>query len=257
MLGLTIDTVRQYERSGIVHPHKDQQNGYRYFSPHDVRRVGSCKLYRQMGFSLAEISNILDCSDVQLLPGCFTAKQQQLENEIKRIQVQQEAVQQHLDLIQQVPLLLHQYQRCHLPGLIRLPHSDEDYFSHEDHLTDLVKEWVELLPITWYTRRIPQLAAYRKQKFTYDMGLVIPQHQAHHLCQPYQDFVTAIAPATYIKTCIRKPDQEDFSYKHIQGAMRYLEKNNHTLQGDVLVYFICCEKIEGVYYNYHVIYLPI
>src|SRR6516164_2337178 len=70
--GVNIETIRFYERRGLIErPLKGK--GYRVYSPDHVARIRFIKEAQQIGFSLAEIKELLalradpnaDCSAVQ------------------------------------------------------------------------------------------------------------------------------------------------------------------------------------------------
>jgi Hg(II)-responsive transcriptional regulator len=70
--GVSIETVRFYERRGLIErPPKGK--GYRVYSPEQVTRIRFIKEAQQLGFSLREISDLLelradpaaDCSEVR------------------------------------------------------------------------------------------------------------------------------------------------------------------------------------------------
>ncbi len=57
--GVNVQTVRYYERRGLVHPAARRQSGYREFAPDDVRRIHFVKGAQQLGFTLKEIADLL------------------------------------------------------------------------------------------------------------------------------------------------------------------------------------------------------
>ena len=62
------DTLRHYERLGIIEPEVDSSNGYRYYDDWQINLLWDAKRYQSMGFSLAEVHDILhgdSLSDVQ------------------------------------------------------------------------------------------------------------------------------------------------------------------------------------------------
>ena len=62
------DTLRHYERLGIIEPEVDPSNGYRYYDDWQINLLWDAKRYQAMGFSLAEVHDILhhdSLSDVQ------------------------------------------------------------------------------------------------------------------------------------------------------------------------------------------------
>lgn len=61
-VGTTPDTVRYYARIALLNPLKDQ-NGYKQFSAGDVARMKFILNARQLGFSVADITQILAEAD--------------------------------------------------------------------------------------------------------------------------------------------------------------------------------------------------
>lgn len=53
------ETIRFYERSGLIRPDRRLASGYRIFSHESARRVCFIKRAQQLGFSLAEIKELL------------------------------------------------------------------------------------------------------------------------------------------------------------------------------------------------------
>ena len=57
--GVNIETVRYYERRGLLPEPPRSQSGYRLFSKNDVRRVRFIRRAQELGFSLKEIEELL------------------------------------------------------------------------------------------------------------------------------------------------------------------------------------------------------
>ncbi len=60
--GTTLDTVRYYTRLKLLHPIKSE-NGYKTYPPREVSRLRFILSARQLGFSVADIQQILDEAD--------------------------------------------------------------------------------------------------------------------------------------------------------------------------------------------------
>lgn len=73
--GVNLQTIRYYEREGLLPEPPRRESGYRMFPASTVRRVRFIKRAQQLGFSLAEIGELLaiqidpesECADVQRL----------------------------------------------------------------------------------------------------------------------------------------------------------------------------------------------
>jgi len=61
--GVTAETVRHYTREGLLHPARDPANGYQLFTQNDLERLRFIQRARTLGFSVAEISDILAHAD--------------------------------------------------------------------------------------------------------------------------------------------------------------------------------------------------
>lgn len=89
---VTIDTVRYYEKEGLLAPTAKTGAGYRLYDEDAVRRLRFIGQAQQCGFSLAEVrelltlknSNAACCRDVKSVA---IAKKLQLEHKIRALQV--------------------------------------------------------------------------------------------------------------------------------------------------------------------------
>ena len=60
--GVRIDTVRYYERSGLLKPHGRLASGYREYSELELSRLRFIRRAQALGFSLHEVSELLALS---------------------------------------------------------------------------------------------------------------------------------------------------------------------------------------------------
>lgn len=71
--GVSVETIRFYERRGLVAQPRKPEEGYREYSPETVSRIRFIRRAQEIGFSLREIDELLalradpdaDCSDVR------------------------------------------------------------------------------------------------------------------------------------------------------------------------------------------------
>lgn len=97
MAQVTTDTVRHYEREGLLCPVQKSGAGYRLYNEEAVRRLNFIKHAQHCGLSLAEIRELLDlkgrgnscCSDVR---NVAIQKQLQVESKIRALQAMSKAL---------------------------------------------------------------------------------------------------------------------------------------------------------------------
>ncbi len=89
--GVTPDTVRYYEKEGLLAPARKSDAGYRLYDEDAARRLRFIRQAQQCGFSLTEIRELLTlknsdaacCKDVKSVA---IAKKLQLEHKIRALQ---------------------------------------------------------------------------------------------------------------------------------------------------------------------------
>ncbi|WP_275288956.1 MerR family transcriptional regulator [Halomonas elongata] len=61
--GVTAETVRHYTREGLLAPERNPDNGYQRYDGTDLERLRFIQRARTLGFSVAEIRQILEHAD--------------------------------------------------------------------------------------------------------------------------------------------------------------------------------------------------
>lgn len=79
---VTRETLRHYERLGILSPEVDPNNGYRYYDDWQINLLWECKRYQAMGFSLSEVSQILHSDTMGGLTQRIERRVDELEQEL-------------------------------------------------------------------------------------------------------------------------------------------------------------------------------
>jgi len=94
---VTTDTVRYYEKEGLLSPARKTDAGYRLYNEDAARRLRFIKQAQQCGFSLSEIGELLTlknsdaacCKDVRSVA---IEKKLQMENKIRALQLMSRAL---------------------------------------------------------------------------------------------------------------------------------------------------------------------
>ena len=57
--GVNVETIRYYQRRGLLHEPKKPVGGYRHYSPETTKRVRFIKRAQALGFTLEEVAELL------------------------------------------------------------------------------------------------------------------------------------------------------------------------------------------------------
>ena len=88
--GVAIDTVRYYERQGLLPTPQRRASGYRQYGEQDIARLRFIRRAKELGFSLQEISELLALSnardtDVARIKAATESKLQDVERRIQEL----------------------------------------------------------------------------------------------------------------------------------------------------------------------------
>lgn len=99
--GLSRDTLRFYEKTGLLRPERDTANGYRHYGEHSLAQLELIQLCKSLGFSLEEIAGVvqgmaerpLRCADAEPL---VAAKLELVEQRLRELHAQRRALRSRL-----------------------------------------------------------------------------------------------------------------------------------------------------------------
>ena len=80
---VTIKTLHHYDEVGLLVPaHVDEETGYRYYTSSQLFRLGEIMALRQMGFSIPEVSALVDGHNIA---GILKQRKAELESEVQSV----------------------------------------------------------------------------------------------------------------------------------------------------------------------------
>lgn len=83
--GVTVRTLHHYDRTGLLSPSARSDAGYRLYDDHDIGRLQRILTYRELGFPLDRIAELLDDPDADVLAH-LTQQHRLLTHRIDRLQ---------------------------------------------------------------------------------------------------------------------------------------------------------------------------
>jgi len=100
---VTADSIRYYEREGLIKPASKSKSGYRLYTDEAIRRIAFIKQAQQCGFSLADVRELLElrstdkacCDDIYRVS---VEKKLQLERKIKALNVMSQALSRLIEM---------------------------------------------------------------------------------------------------------------------------------------------------------------
>lgn len=119
ILGISPDLLRYYEKKGVVKPVKDQANDYRYYEPWDINFLIDCLWYKNFGFGIEQVAQIVSRSGYDDILSMMEDKETELEATIRRQEMLLRRSKEHLQEIARARTLLGKCDLVYSPEIVR------------------------------------------------------------------------------------------------------------------------------------------
>ena len=128
------DTLRHYERLGIIEPQIDEGNGYRYYDDWQINLLWDCKRYQAMGFSLAQIKDILHRSSLDEVEGMVDDRLLEMERQLRYQEMALRSLREYRESLRDVEGRMGRYRMRELPEVRFVARREVHDLLFDDHL---------------------------------------------------------------------------------------------------------------------------
>lgn len=175
-LGLSTETIRTYERKGIVHPQKNE-NGYRTFHVLDIGTLLRCRSYSCFGLSLSEAADAINCNSVAETHALLVKQEKWLKKQtdynlrmLNRLNDLNEVMSTCEREINRLSVVQH-------PGMFRVDYRHNDELLSGDAREDLLALWASFAPFSFVSLKFP-LESIQRAEQDYFCGYGILEEDA-------------------------------------------------------------------------------
>lgn len=253
ILGISPQSVRLYEKHGIVQTEKDMQTGYRYFSRPELNTLLNARHLRAYDFGLTDIATLLnDATLDEICPAC-DMRIDALEQELNY----RNAILQHLKEerahIANAIQMIGQCQLVTSPSFYFLPYMFNDKLLRSPSLRSALNEWSASAP---FASRISFVSGEDLSNIL--TGYFLEQPHASLLSQKALDAARLYAPmrCVYTSFFVEKNSHSTPTRILFKQALEYLDLNGLTLAGDILFRPLVLLKRKSLCQLLGEVYLP-
>ncbi len=257
ILGVTVDTLRLYEKHGILKPFKDKTTKYRYFDDLDARNLLMSRWLRSLQFSLHEVAELTKNSSVESIVKGLTGKELALEEEIRKKTLLLNRIKEIKDNFESIESDFNRCKLKKLPGIYRLKQTNGNTLLKEENVADSVSDWMSLLPHAFYSFRIDGDIISEEEHLWYSWGLAMYEDDIKNFDLQLNDNVEYIPPKTYISSVIFPSGEEYITRTSIGFILDFMKENNYAIAGDIFGKLLFVERGSDMDTCYLEINIPI
>lgn len=243
-LGVTPDTLRLYEKMGIMKPMKDDHTRCRYYDDLDARNLLMSRWYQSMNISLKEAAVLATHASGEEVAAKIGECRKNLEEELRLNTLLLNKILEIEEEINGIKNRVNQCRKRDISGLYRIRQTAGDTLLMENCSKSIIEVWMEKLPFTFYSYKIKSenilSEEYRPE---YNWGLAITEQDLLSINLKVNRHMEFIPPKTCISSVIIVRHREEFIIRDsLRHMFEYMKENRYTVAGDILGKIILIDK---------------
>lgn len=259
MLDVSIETVRNYEKIGLIQPERSEQNDYRLYDPVDVNILRRARTYMgYYGVSMKQSAQLLLGGDIPDLADALGESAQGLSERIAfdiQLLMFTREKQRHL---QRIGTILNQYVVENSPAMYGFVYRNGSLFSSDPDVQRLLHEWNQLRPFTEASVHYDQ-ACFLDRNYHLSQGLLIEEAYAafFHIAagEHIHYFPARKCLYTFAVTALEPDITPENTFRFALGDA--LRERGLTIAGNPFGRVVHTGKASGRYQHYIELWVPI
>ncbi len=253
LFDVSTDTLRYYEKIGIISPHKSDENGYRYYSYDEIVVLMDILFFRNMELSVKDIRNIITKMNVGDIKNILYQNQRIVENRIEELSKLKKMITQAASQYKLCEERLGKLSIVSVPAfkykLIGMQANDLvatiRKYKEEDWIDDRIR----------YTLLVPQEELLENPNFcSAQVGISVDEENLCMLDLSEQQELSSLDAAEYLYTIVgtNYAEQEN---DVLRKALDYLNTEGRQVKGALVGRYLASSHKDGL--DYYEIWIAI
>ena len=180
MLGISSETIRKYEKKGLIMPYKEEESRYRFYDIIQINYLMNLQKLQKFGYSLNEIGKIMKTESMAEMEESLKEKEEKLLNEAFYTQLKLESIRANIECMEQAK---NAKQGCffgYRPALYRMNYQKNHELIQEDTVQEELMKWLKYSDLTFMSSSV-SLKNLRKGENQFDFGFCMDKETAECL----------------------------------------------------------------------------
>lgn len=259
MLGISIETIRFYEKEGIVKPTRDNDSGYRDYEMWDLFYLIDCMEYRNIGMSVKEISQFIQCGTIDDLLAYIKSKKLSLNRQIIEAKSLLGFLEDYESKLRILPMNVGNYWIVERPEISYVPSTvreGQNYRKNTEY--DGLSEWISKRPYVDSTQLIDVSEMESDQELDRDIWAAsIPTENMAILGLREDEYVKKLPRSICMTTVLDIGDRGTLSLNRYRDVLEKVREKGYIPTGTITSNLIVrCWK-DGGYYRLAEVKIPL
>ena len=156
ILGLSVEGIRNYEKSGIIRSKREDGSNYRKYSYLDIASLIRAKMYRAYGFSIKETDDLTNHLSLDEIAAAFDGKITELSGDIRVAMEKKSFMEEHVAMLRSLEEQAGKIRICRMPAIYRIEFARNGVIDFAQEKVRLLQTWMEYVPFVFFSSRYAQ-----------------------------------------------------------------------------------------------------
>lgn len=257
ILGLSAETLRTYEKKGVIHPQKNPENGYRTFHVLDIGTILRCRSYTSFGLSLSEAAEAINVRSVEETSAVLCKQEQYLAYQaeyhtrlLKRLCDLNSVIKHCEEQVNCLTLEKH-------PGMFRLEYRHNDELIEGDAREERLAEWAAMAPFSFVSLKFP-LSSIKKQQQDYYCGFGVLEEDARFLGICTDELVECFPASLAVRTILKVVGEKSVPIEMLQPLVQFARDSGYEPAAPAISRMVVTiKRKEPDYERFYEVWLPV
>lgn len=249
------DTLRYYEKIGLIHPEIDATNKYRYYDDWDINYIGECKKYQSLGLSIKEVSDIFEKGTLASVIEKSEEKQRVFEQKLNYYTLLLQHNQQYITRLKMVSEYLNQFTITKSSSIYFLPYREQFQYDLSNETLKILHSALDnysFFDNTVYIRK----EDFKKGNNMFSWGVSIQEEYLKYLSVPHNG-MQLFPQRDVLYTVIDAGERWNFGYQLFEPSIEFLHTNGYIINGDIYGNLLTRVFANKKYCRYIEIFIPV
>jgi len=257
ILGISADLLRYYEKKGVVAPEKNESNDYRYYDSWDINFLIDCLWFKNFGFSIEQIADIVRIKSTKELDELFCSKEDELRATINRCTLLLERGEQHRRNLMEMERLLYKCEIAESPHIVRFINRVGNDYPTNTGCDSLARRWLSAMPFNHRYFELPGAGSLQNEEDCF-WGLCLEMDYVKRLNFEISPPMVEKLPTRCIHTVFKSNGgRGGFAPSLLQYALRFAAENSYVISGNIHGTLLASIEEGGKLIGYFEAWLPI
>ncbi len=258
ILGVSPDILRYYEKKGVVTPAKGESNDYRYYDAWDINFLMDCLWFKNFGFSIEQIADIVHIPSIAELDGILADKEAALRDTITRATLQLRRMEEHRQDLERIDRLLYHCEISNSPEFVRFINRVGNEYDIGGGLKGLARQWLKALPFNHRYFEMNADAPLPGSEESYRWGFSLTREYVDALQFEVIPPMAVIPSRKSIHTIFKNSGgRGGFAPSLLQYALNFADERDIRIFGPICGVLLASVMENGVLTGYFEAWLPI